>query len=54
MLRYCNDCKENSMKVKVYERKDGSKGRVMFCLNTGCGNKVRVDDTVQRLSKSVS
>lgn len=38
MLSYCNDCKEYSVKTKVYVRKsDGIKCRVEFCLNSGCG-----------------
>ena len=32
-LHWCNICKENSVKIKVYQRKDGTKGRVEFCLN---------------------
>ena len=38
MLKWCNDCRENSVKVKVYARKkDGKKCRVEFCLNARCG-----------------
>jgi len=39
MLGYCNNCKKNSIKVKVYVRKsDGKKCRVEYCLNR-CGYK---------------
>ena len=40
MLSYCNKCKEYSLKVKVYTRKDEvgtHKSRVEFCINKGCG-----------------
>ena len=39
-LRWCNYCKEYSVKVKVYTRKsDNTRQRVAFCLNIGCGYK---------------
>ena len=46
-LGYCNDCKENSMKVRVYERKDKTVGRVIFCLNKGCPNNIKMPDLVK-------
>lgn len=39
-LGWCSICKENSVAIKVYRRKDGSQGRVEFCLNKGCGYKL--------------
>ncbi len=39
-LQYCNNCREDSMKVKVYTRKDGVGRRAMFCLNKGCKEKI--------------
>ena len=42
-LYYCNHCKENSVKRKVYVRKkDNKKCRVEFCLNKGCGYRKRL------------
>lgn len=40
-LYYCNNCKEKSMKLKMYKDKDNSliTRRVMFCLNKGCGRR---------------
>ena len=39
MLGYCEKCKEESVKVKVYIRRDGVKCRVEYCLNKICGYK---------------
>ena len=40
MLRWCNNCKEDSMDIEVYFcQKDKKWKRVMFCLNKGCGEK---------------
>jgi len=47
MLEYCNNCRENSVKIKVYTRKDGTVGRVMFCLNKGCPNCIEMADLVK-------
>lgn len=35
------------MKIKVYDRKDGSVGRVMFCLNKSCKNNIAMSDLVK-------
>ena len=38
MLGYCNNCREYSVKVKVYVREsDGKKCRVEYCMNANCG-----------------
>lgn len=37
-LKWCNNCKEKSMVVKIYKRRDMSSGRIQFCLNKGCGS----------------
>ena len=36
-LEYCNECKEDSIKVKAYTREDGVKCRTSYCSNVGCG-----------------
>jgi intein-encoded DNA endonuclease-like protein len=41
-LRWCDHCKENSAKIKVYVRKDGTMGRVFYCLNKGCKNRINL------------
>ncbi len=41
-LRYCNKCKENSVRVKIYKREDGYLTRVLYCINKGCGYKQRL------------
>jgi peroxiredoxin len=33
MLRYCSECKEKSVIVKVYQERK----RVEYCTNKGCG-----------------
>ena len=38
-LKPCNQCKEKSVKVKIYTRKDGVCKRFEFCINKGCGYK---------------
>ncbi|KKL26622.1 hypothetical protein LCGC14_2393420 [marine sediment metagenome] len=39
-LKWCNLCKENSIRVKIYTRKsDNTEQRVSFCLNIGCPNR---------------
>ena len=38
-LYWCSGCKERSVRIKVYVRKDGVKKRVAFCINKGCGYK---------------
>lgn len=43
MLKWCNNCKEYSMVIKVYTRlKDNKRSRVMFCLNKGCGERAEL------------
>jgi hypothetical protein len=42
-MKWCNNCKEESMVIKVYIRqKDNKKCRVMYCANFGCANKVEL------------
>lgn len=36
-LSWCSNCKENSIKVKIYGE---PKRRVEFCINKGCGYKL--------------
>jgi len=38
-LGWCSICKEKSVRVKVYIRKDGKRKRVAYCINKGCGYK---------------
>lgn len=39
-MYWCNNCKENSVKRKVYTcKKNNIKKRVEYCLNKGCGYK---------------
>ena len=36
-LKPCNLCKEKSVAIKIYTRKDGVKKRFEYCINKGCG-----------------
>ena len=39
-LGWCSNCKEYSVRVKIYIRKrDSSKRRFEHCINKGCGYK---------------
>lgn len=37
MLRWGSCCKEYCLEIKHYTRKDGTQGRVEYCINKGCG-----------------
>jgi len=38
-LNYCNACRESSVVIKCYTRKDGKRIRFEYCINKGCGYK---------------
>jgi uncharacterized protein YbaR (Trm112 family) len=43
-LSWCNNCKENSVKIEVRERKaDNKRVRYAYCLNKGCGYRIAID-----------
>lgn len=43
-LEWCEKCREQSAVVRVYKKKsDGLSGRVMFCLNKGCGWTLKLE-----------
>jgi len=38
ILGWCSNCKERSVRLKIYKRKkDGKKRRCEHCINEGCG-----------------
>ena len=36
LLRWCSNCRENSVTRKIYTKKDNNRNRVEFCINKGC------------------
>jgi len=50
-LSYCERCKEDSVKVKLYRKEDGSRGRVEYCINKGC--KYKLDTTIQETTSAM-
>ena len=47
-LKWCPNCKEDSVTVKVYKVKDylwsGIKRRVEYCINKGCKHRLNLGD----------
>jgi len=39
ILKYCNNCKEDSIKTKYYV-KDNQRCIVCYCINKGCGYSI--------------
>ena len=39
-LRWCANCKENSVVRKIYSKKDNSINRIEYCINHACGYKL--------------
>lgn len=45
-LYYCSNCKENSVVIKKKKISENVYSRVEFCINDGCGYKLKLPDMI--------
>ena len=41
-MHWCDRCHENSVRIKCYDRADGIRSRIAYCINKGCGYRQEI------------